>query len=131
MNDKDGNDDVLVPAKRQKTTPMAAIQLLVASVATMTRAEVQVEWTKLCGETRRPGGKNVQGVGLLQEALRKRNLGVCTTCNTVKTVGEMDTCNNHCKLCNPRRKTGKALRAEKNRRVMRERASCVQNKVYP
>tara|TARA_B100000287_G_scaffold234967_1_gene221273 strand:+ start:161 stop:1612 length:1452 start_codon:yes stop_codon:yes gene_type:complete len=128
MDDTDSDDDLLVPAKRRKVTPLAAIKVLVASVATMTRAEVQVEWTKLRGETRRPGGKSVYGVGLLQEALRERNLGVCTTCNTVKTAGEMYRKTNYCNLCNPNTKTGKARIAENNRRVAAERASCVQNR---
>ena len=129
MGDRDSNDDVLVPVKRRKTTfkPLAPIKVLVASVAAMTRAEVQVEWTKLSDENCGRGGKIVQGVGLLQAELRKRNLGVCTTCDTVKAVGEMDTRNNFCNLCRPKSESGKRKRAEKKHRIAAKRASCVQS----
>ncbi len=103
----------------------AAMQLLITSLAAMTdrREQVQAKWTKLRNASVERGEQQVPGNGLLQPAIAKYGLKVCTCCDTVKAVKDMSGKHNFCKLCNPRTKTGKARRAEFRRRVAAARAA--------
>ena len=112
--------------RKALSAAVAAMQTLVTSVAAMTdrHKQVQVEWTKLRNASVDERGEpQVPGAGLLQAALGKHKLKVCTVCDTVKAAEKMCGKTSYCKLCHPSSMTGKARRANLHRRVAAARAA--------